>query len=195
MHKPSLPALERNLTKSLNTGYPATCAWRAKFYLACACLCITGSNPSAGNAPAGTTDVDLLHALAAQASAERIEADARTLVGFGTRHTLSETLSDSRGIGAARRWIFDEFQAISKACRGSLEVLYIGDTIAGINGVINNTTARVFSEGTRDVETPEEAKQRRFTGGEVDSPSRNIARYIDRMADQYRSVQISTYRI
>ena len=56
--------------------------------------------------------------------------------------------------------------------------------ISGINGVTNNTTARVFSEGTRDVETPEEARARRFTGGEVDSPSRNLARYIDRMADK-----------
>ncbi|WP_286267761.1 M28 family peptidase [Thalassotalea atypica] len=57
--------------------------------------------------------------------------------------------------------------------------------IAGINGVINNTTARVFSEGVRYVETPEEAKLRRFTGGEVDSPSRNVARYIDKIADDY----------
>ena len=57
--------------------------------------------------------------------------------------------------------------------------------IAGINGVINNTTARVFSEGTRDTETAEEARLRRFSGGEVDSPSRNLARYIDTMADRY----------
>jgi len=57
--------------------------------------------------------------------------------------------------------------------------------IAGINGVINNTTARVFSEATRPIESPEEARIRRFTGGEVDSPSRNLARYVDRMADQY----------
>jgi Zn-dependent M28 family amino/carboxypeptidase len=57
--------------------------------------------------------------------------------------------------------------------------------ISGINGVINNTTARVFSEGIRYLETPEEAKKRRFTGGEVDSPSRNVARYIDKIADQY----------
>jgi RNA polymerase sigma factor (sigma-70 family) len=56
--------------------------------------------------------------------------------------------------------------------------------ITGINGVTNNTTARVFSEGTRDVETPEEARARRFAGGEVDSPSRNIARFIDRQADK-----------
>ena len=57
--------------------------------------------------------------------------------------------------------------------------------ISGVNGVIDNTTARVFSEGTRVNETPEEARARRFTGGEVDSPSRNLARYIDRMADRY----------
>jgi hypothetical protein len=57
--------------------------------------------------------------------------------------------------------------------------------ISGIDGVTDNTTARVFSEGTRDVETEEEARTRRFRGGEVDSPSRNIGRYIDRMADEF----------
>lgn len=51
--------------------------------------------------------------------------------------------------------------------------------------MINNTTARVFSEGTRAVETEQEARIRRFTGGEVDSPSRNVARYVDKMADLY----------
>ena len=57
--------------------------------------------------------------------------------------------------------------------------------IAGIDGVIDNSTVRVFSEGTRANETPEEARRRRFTGGEVDSPSRNLARYIKSQADQY----------
>ncbi|MCK5443812.1 MAG: peptidase M28, partial [Maribacter sp.] len=33
-------------------------------------------------------------------SAERIEADITTLANFGTRHTLSDTLSKTRGIGA-----------------------------------------------------------------------------------------------
>ncbi len=57
--------------------------------------------------------------------------------------------------------------------------------IEGVNGVINNTTARIFAEGTRQTETKEQARLRRFTGGEVDSPSRNLARYIDLMADRY----------
>ena len=38
-------------------------------------------------------------------SSQRIENDIQTLVNFGTRHTLSDTLSETRGIGAARRWI------------------------------------------------------------------------------------------
>ena len=38
-------------------------------------------------------------------SADRIEADITTLAAFGTRHTLSDTVSQTRGIGAARRWI------------------------------------------------------------------------------------------
>ena len=57
-------------------------------------------------------------------SAERIERDIQTLVGFGTRHTLSDTVSDTRGIGAARRWIKTEFDRISAAAGGKLEVSY-----------------------------------------------------------------------
>src|SRR5690606_5110888 len=57
--------------------------------------------------------------------------------------------------------------------------------IRGVNGVIDNTTARIFSEGTRYTETAEEARLRRFQGGEVDSASRNLARYIDRLADRF----------
>ena len=251
--------------------------------------------------PAGKPE---LRAIATAPSADRIEADIRKLVSFGTRHTLSETGSDTRGIGAARRWIHAEFERISADCGGCLEVRYSRDfvsgeeripdraevvsviaiqrgtadpgryvvmsgdidsrvtdpmnatsdspgandnasgvagtleaarvltryefpgtivyaalageeqglfggkilaaeakeagwrieavinndmigNISGINGVTDNTTARVFSEGTRVTETPEEARTRRFTGGEVDSPSRNLARYIDRMADLY----------
>ncbi len=258
----------------------------------------------AGAEPVPPAETPLLHRLSADVSAERIEADIRTLVGFGTRHTASETESETRGIGAARRWIHGAFTRISEACGGCLEVRMIGDTVSGerripdpvevvsvvaiqrgtldpdrmvmmsgdidsrvsdvmnatadspgandnatgvagaleaarvlsrhqfpgtivyaalageeqglfggrivaakareegwrlkavlnndmigniegINGVIDNTTARIFSEGTRAVETEREARRRRFTGGEVDSPSRNLARYIDRMADRY----------
>src|SRR6202035_520201 len=55
----------------------------------------------------------------------------------------------------------------------------------GQNGVVDNTRLRVFSEGTRDTETAEEAKQRRSQGGENDSASRNVARYAKAVAERY----------
>lgn len=57
-------------------------------------------------------------------SAERIQSDIKTLTEFGTRHTLSDTVSKKQGIGAARRWIKAEFEQISKDCGGCLEVFY-----------------------------------------------------------------------
>ncbi|MCF6295039.1 MAG: M28 family metallopeptidase [Flavobacteriaceae bacterium] len=62
-------------------------------------------------------------------SAERIKNDVKTLADFGTRHTLSDTLSQTRGIGAARRWIKNEFENISKECNNCLEVFYQKDFI------------------------------------------------------------------
>jgi hypothetical protein len=236
-------------------------------------------------------------------SSQRIGQDVARLVGFGTRHSLSDTQTETQGIGAARRWIKAEFEAISKECGGCLEVITIADTvtgtrildpheivsvvaiqrgqhdpnrmvlmsgdidsrvtdpmnststspgandnasgmagvieaarvlsgytfsstivyaglageeqglyggkivaayakengwnidavlnndmignIAGINGIIDNHSARIFSEGVRWVETEEEARKRYFTGGEVDSASRNLARYIKRVGEQY----------
>ncbi|AIG00208.1 peptidase M28 [Alteromonas australica] len=260
--------------------------------------------PSQGVHGEENTRQRALYDIAEAISPQRIEQDITTLVNFGTRHTLSETESDTRGIGAARRWIKAEFEKISAECGGCLEVYFQSEVISnekripeatdvvsviaiqrgstdpsrymimsgdidsrvsdvmdftsdspgandnasgvagtleaariltqytfngsivyaalageeqglfggrimaehakkdgwrikavlnndmignieGVNGVINNTTARIFAEGTRVTETEAEARRRRFTGGEVDSPSRNLARYIDKIADQY----------
>ena len=62
-------------------------------------------------------------------SADRIEKDITTLVNFGTRHTLSDTISQTRGIGAARRWIKSEFEKISTDCANCLEVFYQKDLV------------------------------------------------------------------
>ncbi|MHA4870246.1 M28 family peptidase [Duganella sp. PWIR1] len=43
-------------------------------------------------------------------SPARIEATIRKLVGFRTRHTMSDTVSETEGIGAARRWIKTELE-------------------------------------------------------------------------------------
>ncbi|HEX8090724.1 MAG TPA: M28 family metallopeptidase [Blastocatellia bacterium] len=55
-------------------------------------------------------------------SSSNIEAIIRKLVSFHTRHTLSETESDARGIGAARRWIKSEFERYGRESGGRLQV-------------------------------------------------------------------------
>jgi hypothetical protein len=55
-------------------------------------------------------------------SASNIEATIKKLVSFHTRHSLSETESDTRGIGAARRWIKSEFERYSREAGGKLQV-------------------------------------------------------------------------
>ena len=62
-------------------------------------------------------------------SADRIEQDVRTLAGFGTRNTFSDTLSDTRGIGAARRFIKEEFDKTSANCGDCLDVFYQKDLV------------------------------------------------------------------
>lgn len=47
----------------------------------------------------------------AEISSARVKANVEKLVSFGTRHTLSDTESETRGIGAARRWIKGEFKS------------------------------------------------------------------------------------
>ena len=261
------------------------------------------------NTPAVVVPADddaRIHAVVAAASAERIERDIRTLVNFGTRHTFSDTVSQTRGIGAARRWIYAELQRISRDCGGCLEVMYQSDVVkggthpripddinvvnvvaiqrgtthpdrmvimsgdidsrvtdvmnatadspgandnasgvagtieaarllskhrfdgsivyallsgeeqglfggeglaryakaqgwkitgvinndmigntAGITGITDNTTARVFAPGIPATATQADLRRFLYSGGELDTPSRQLARYIDRVADRY----------
>ena len=67
--------------------------------------------------------------LVAAVSADRLRADVTRLVGFGTRHTLSDTVSATRGIGAARRWVKAQFDSISAACGGCLQVFYVSGMV------------------------------------------------------------------
>ncbi|MAL61180.1 MAG: peptidase M28 [Flavobacteriaceae bacterium] len=78
-----------------------------------------------------------LYDIISEVSSQRIEKDITTLANFGTRHTLSDTVSNTRGIGAARRWIKKEFEAISKDCNDCLEVFFQKDLVkAGENNRI-----------------------------------------------------------
>ena len=57
-----------------------------------------------------------------EVSAKNIEASIRKLVSFGTRNTLSEQDNPNRGIGAARDWIFSEFERFNRECGGCMAV-------------------------------------------------------------------------
>ncbi|MFK2819968.1 M28 family metallopeptidase [Flavobacteriaceae sp. LMIT009] len=62
-------------------------------------------------------------------SEERLRSDVKTLADFGTRNTFSDTVSNTRGIGAARRWIKSEFDKVSKDCGNCLDVFYQKDFV------------------------------------------------------------------
>ncbi len=74
------------------------------------------------------TDADIYNMIDA-VSASNIKQDITTLVNFGTRHTLSDTVSNTRGIGAARRWIKKQFEQINNECTNCLEVFYIKNLV------------------------------------------------------------------
>ena len=60
--------------------------------------------------------------IAQEISSARIEAMIRKLAGFGTRNSLSDATSETRGVGAARRWIKSELELCSRDSGGRLKV-------------------------------------------------------------------------
>jgi Zn-dependent M28 family amino/carboxypeptidase len=81
----------------------------------------------------GQTDPKI-YSIIDQIDTKRIEADIRTLANFGTRNTFSDTTSNQRGIGAARRWIKSEFEKVSKDCSNCLDVFYQKDFVTTNDG-------------------------------------------------------------
>ncbi len=74
-------------------------------------------------------DMAIVAALA-DVSPARIRATDSALVSFGTRNTFSDTLSATRGIGAARRWLFAQLQQASRDCGDCLTVEYDAAVVA-----------------------------------------------------------------
>lgn len=62
--------------------------------------------------------------LVSEVSASNLETVVKKLVSFQTRHTLSDTLSKTEGIGAARTWIKKEFEKYGIAGGNRLQVSY-----------------------------------------------------------------------
>ncbi len=101
-----------------------------------ACASTTGvrvSTRNSGLADAASEQIDatmglrrdpLLGSLLAEVSAAQIRQTDSVLVSFGTRHTMADTTSQTRGIGAARRYLFARLTEISRECGGCLKVEY-----------------------------------------------------------------------
>ena len=60
--------------------------------------------------------------IVAEISPKNIEATIRKLVSFGTRNTLSQQDDPNRGIGAARDWLYAEFQKAAVQSDGRMTV-------------------------------------------------------------------------
>lgn len=111
-------------------------------------------------------------------SAKRLETDITKLVNFGTRHTLSDTVSQTRGIGAARRWIKSEFEKISKACGGCLEVKYQRTIVRkGANArIVNEVEVVNVIAIQRGTEFPDRYV---IMSGDIDSRISDITNFTD----------------
>jgi len=93
-------------------------------------LLVLSSLALIGAAPVNSPDARL-RAIAAPVSQAEQRHTIETLVGFGTRHTLSSQTDPKRGIGAALRWAEAEFGRYSAACGNCLAVTRASDTFSG----------------------------------------------------------------
>ena len=118
-------------------------------------------------APPGI-DADIA-ALADSVSADSLEATIQTLQDFFTRHTNSDTVSTTVGIGAARRWVYEQFAAISAANGGNLQVAFdtFNATVSGVTRDHRNVVATL--PGT----DPQAAERIFVFSGHLDSRNAN----------------------
>lgn len=86
-------------------------------------LTVMASAVAGAAEPDTTARQGQIDAIVRDISPQRIEGYINKLVSFGTRHTLSDTVSDTRGIGAARRWIKSELE---RCGAGKLNVAFDG---------------------------------------------------------------------
>jgi len=129
-----LPLLKRNCMTF--TGFSRLATIAQIMFITAACSTTSGirtATRQAANISSVSEPIDakmgLRHdpaiaALLADISAARLRETDSILVSFGTRHTMSDTLSQTRGIGAARRFLYTRLAEISRDCAGCLRVEY-----------------------------------------------------------------------
>jgi Peptidase family M28 len=86
------------------------------------CALFTSTAVPAEEPPKPAATAALIARMSAEISASRIEKNIRKLVSFETRNSLSDSKSETRGIGAARRWIKSELERCAKDNGGRMKV-------------------------------------------------------------------------
>ena len=135
---------------------------------------LTETPPATSPGPGATAPDPVVAAALAAVSPQRIESRIRTLVGFGTRHTLSDTVSDTRGIGAARRWIERELQACARASGGRLQVT-MDEHLAPASARVPRPTPVVNVVATLPGSDPLQRDRLLVVSGHYDSRASDVA--------------------
>jgi len=135
-------------------------------------VCLFGLATPARATPERPTAADIKTMLRS-ISAQRIEATIRKLVSFGTRHTLSDTTSNERGIGAARRWIKAQLDTCAQQSNGRLKV-ELDTFTAEPNKRIAQPTELVNVVATLPGEQAESARRIYVVSGHYDSMPSNV---------------------
>lgn len=108
-----------------------------------------------------------------QISPQRIEATVRKLVGFKTRHTMSDTVSETEGIGAARRWIKAELERCGAAQGGRMRVAF-DSHIAPVSARISRPTEIVNVVATLPGAQAESTDRIYVVSGHYDSRNSDV---------------------
>ena len=125
-----------------------------------------GQTPPATNAYVGK--------IVKEVSAAHIKATIEKLAAFGTRLTLSDTVSDTRGIGGARRWIKSEFERYAQASKGRMTVEFF-ETIVPPSQRVPSPTKIVDVVATLKPGDPGPSADRIIVvGGHYDSRPTNV---------------------
>jgi hypothetical protein len=122
--------------------------------------------------PAASRDPKIV-AMLGEISESRIRSRIERLAAFGTRHTLSETASDARGIGAARRWIKAELERVAASRNGRLEVAfqsYTQEPRARVSRPVEVVNVVATLRGRQ----PESASRVYVVGGHYDSRASDV---------------------
>lgn len=138
--------------------------------VACCCL-VLGVVGFAKEPPKKNATVEKI---VKEISEKNIKATIEKLVSFGTRQTLSDTLSDTRGIGAARRWIKSEFERYARDSKGRMSVEFF-ETIVPPSQRIPTPTKVVDVVATLSPAEPGPSANRIIlVGGHYDSRSTDV---------------------